>query len=142
MTGAVQEEELNAPETTGNRISMIKTEANKLRSEAGGKARSAAEEGKGKAIENLGSVSQATREAAAKLKGSPAEPLADYVTSAANSIEKFATRMQSKSVDDIIDDARELVRRSPVLVIAAAVAAGFVVSRFMKATSREDDWRA
>lgn len=125
-----------------DRLATIKAEATKLKSEASTKARSAAEEGKSKAAETLGSVSSATREAAGKLKGTQAEPLANVINSAADSVESFAQRMREKSVDEIIDDTREMVRRSPVLIIAVAAAAGFLVSRFLKATRRDDDIEA
>ncbi len=121
-----------------DRLATIKAEAGKLKTEASTKARSAAEEGKTKAAETLGSVSHVTREAADKLKGTQAEPLANIINSAADSVESFAQRMREKSVDDIIDDTRELVRRSPVLVIAVAAAAGFIVSRFLKASRGSD----
>ena len=126
-----------APPKT-DRLATIKAEAGKLKTEASTKARSAAEEGKTKAAETLGSVSHVTREAADKLKGTQAEPLANIINSAADSVESFAHRMREKSVDDIIDDTRELVRRSPVLVIAVAAAAGFIVSRFLKASRGSD----
>ncbi|MBB4630520.1 hypothetical protein [Sphingosinicella soli] len=122
-----------------DRLASIKAEAGKLKSEASTKARSAAEEGKTRAAETLGSVSHATREAADKLKGTQAEPLANIINSAADSVESFAQRMREKSVDDIIDDTREMVRRSPVLVIAAAAAAGFIISRFFKASRSNDN---
>ena len=119
----------------------MKQEVVKLKVEAGSKARSAAEEGKSKAADTLSSVSRATREAAEKLKGSEVDMLAPYVESAADSIDGFADRMREKSVDDLVDDVRELVRRSPVLVIGIAAVAGFLVSRFLRSSSRrDDDW--
>ena len=135
---ATTEVEANPP---APRSAKIKAEVSKLKGEAGSKARSAAEEGKTKAAETLTSVSRATREAAEKMKGSQAEPFAGYVESAAESIDRFADRMRSRSVDDLVDDVREMVRRSPVLVIGIAAAAGFVLSRFLRASSRrDDDW--
>jgi ElaB/YqjD/DUF883 family membrane-anchored ribosome-binding protein len=121
--------------------SAVKAEVSRLKTETAGKARSAAEEGKTKAAETLASVSQATRDAAAKLKGGEAAAIADYVERAADSIDDFADRMRMRSVDDLIDDAREIVRRSPVVVIAVAAAAGFLLSRFLRSSAREqDDW--
>lgn len=125
---------------SGARYSRIKDEAGRLKGEAATKARSAAEEGKAKAAETLGNVSQATRDAAEKLRGGRAEPIADYINSAADSIDGFAQRMQSKSVDDLIEDTREIVRRSPVVAIAIAAAAGFVISRFLRAAPVDDGY--
>lgn len=121
-----------------DRFGKLRSEATRLKSEAGVKARSAAEEGKFKAADTLGNVSQATRDAAEKLKGGNADALAGLVATAADSIEGFAKRMREKSVDDMIDDTREMIRRSPVVVIAVAAAVGFLVSRFLKATNRDE----
>jgi ElaB/YqjD/DUF883 family membrane-anchored ribosome-binding protein len=122
---------------SGDRYAKVKAEAGKLKDQAGGKARSAAEEGKMKAAETLGSVSRATREAAEKMRGSQADPLAGYVSGAADAIDSFARRMNEKSIEEMVDDAREIVRRSPVLFIGIAAGVGFLLSRFLKATSRE-----
>ena len=40
---------------------------------------------------------------------------------------------RSKSVDDLLDSARELVRKSPGVAIGAAAAVGFVVARLLTA---------
>src|SRR3546814_17651609 len=54
---------------SGDRYAKVKAEAGKLKDQAGGKARSAAEAGKMKAAETLGSVSRAPRTAAEKRRG-------------------------------------------------------------------------
>jgi ElaB/YqjD/DUF883 family membrane-anchored ribosome-binding protein len=115
----------------------VRAKAGEIRAEAGARARTAAEEGKAKAAETLSSVSEAARNAADKLKGTKAEPFSGYVESAADSISGLASKIDSRSVDDLVDDVREMVRRSPVIAIGAAALAGFVISRFLKATTRE-----
>src|SRR3546814_13850477 len=69
--------------------------------------------------------------------GSQADPLAGYVSGAADAIDSFARRMNEKSIEEMVDDAREIVRGSPVLFIGIAAGVGFLLSRFLKATSRE-----
>ncbi len=123
--------------TKAERFARIKSEAGRLKDEAGDKARSAAEGGKSKAAKTLISVSGVARDAAEKLKSGKAEPVAAYVTDAADAIDRFANRMNEKSVDDMVDDARDVVRRSPVIAIGIAAAAGFALSRFLRSTSRD-----
>lgn len=117
-----------------DRLAKVKGEASRLRGEAGTRARGAAEEGKVKASETLGSLARSTRDAAGQFSGTQAEPLTQYINSAADSLESLARRIDEKSVDELLDDAREMVRRSPAIAIGAAVAAGFVLSRFLKAS--------
>jgi hypothetical protein len=44
----------------------------------------------------------------------------------------FAGRVRDKSVDDIIDDTRDIVRRSPAVAIAAAAVVGFALIRVVR----------
>ncbi|MBV7256562.1 hypothetical protein KCG44_07160 [Pacificimonas sp. WHA3] len=128
-------------EGTGNdgRRDRIKGEASRLAGEVGTKARGAAEEGKAKAAETIGSLAKSTRDAAKQFEGTQAAALTGYVETAADSIEKFGRTLDEKSVDELVDDVREMVRRSPAIAIGAAAAVGFMISRFMKATDRADD---
>ncbi len=124
-------------ETGGtSRREQIKGKASEYASQAGTKARSAAEEGKTKAAETVNSLAQSTRDAAKQFEGTQAAILTGYVASAADGIERFGKTLDNKSVDELLDDAREMVRRSPAIAIGAAAAVGFLISRFMKATDR------
>ena len=114
----------------------LRNEANRIMSDAAGRARSAAEEGKAKASETVSNLAKSTRDAAAQFRGTQAEPLVGYMTSAADSVEKFASTLDQKQVDELIDDFKTMVRKSPAIAIGAAAAVGFAVSRFMKASER------
>lgn len=122
--------------TNGTQRIRLKDEANRLASEAGSKAREAANEGKTKAASTLSQLAQSTRDAGRQFEGTEAAPLTGYVDSAADGIENFARTLDKKTVDDIVDDVREMVRRSPAIAIGAAAFVGFAISRFAKATER------
>ena len=94
-------------------------------SDAAGRARSAAEEGKAKASETVSNLAKSTRDAAEQFRGTQAEPLVGYMTSAADSVEKFASTLDQKQVDDLLDDFKTMVRKSPAIAIGAAAAVGF-----------------
>ncbi|MGB3724110.1 MAG: hypothetical protein WA979_14990 [Pacificimonas sp.] len=115
---------------------QARTKASEYAQQAGGKARGAAEEGKAKAAETIGGLAKSTRDAAKQFEGTQAAMLTGYVASAADGIEKFGKSLDDKSIDELIDDAREMVRRSPAIAIGAAAAVGFLISRFVKATDR------
>lgn len=114
----------------------VKDGANKLTAQATERARGAAEEGKAQASQTVRSLASSTREAAKQFEGTQAEMLTSYITGAADSIDSFAGQLDEKSVDELLDDFRELVRRSPAIAIGAAATVGFMISRFAKATER------
>ncbi|MBZ6379970.1 MULTISPECIES: hypothetical protein [Pacificimonas] len=117
----------------------VKDQANKLAGDAATRARSAAEEGKAKASETVRNLAASTRDAANQFKGTQAEPLTQYVNGAADSIEQFASTLDEKTVDELLDDLRVMVRKSPAIAIGAAAAVGFALSRFAKASERAFD---
>ncbi|MEM8826816.1 MAG: hypothetical protein AAGD40_07845 [Pseudomonadota bacterium] len=130
-------------QTSGGRSEEFKAkakeQASKLASDASTKARGAAEEGKAKAAQTVNSLAQSTRDAARQFEGTQAEALVGYATTAADSIDQFGRMLDEKSVDELLDDAREIVRRSPAIAIGAAAMVGFAISRFAKATERAFD---
>ena len=119
---------------SGEQPARLKDQARQTASKAGSKARSAAEEGKSKASETIKNVAASTRDAASQFEDTQAAPLTSYVNSAADRIEQFGNTIDEKSVDELLDDLREMVRRSPAIAVGAATAVGFALSRFAKAT--------
>ncbi len=66
----------------------------------------------------------------------------DYARRAAGAIENAANSLASKDPDELIDDTREFVRKSPGIALAGAAVVGFVLARLIKSglpASREDD---
>lgn len=90
-------------------------------------------EGKAQVKSTLDGVAEVVRDIATKLEGNGAAPLAKYVRNAANTVAGWADTVEHKSVDDLLGDTRTLVRTSPALAVGVAVAAGFVVSRIVRA---------
>jgi ElaB/YqjD/DUF883 family membrane-anchored ribosome-binding protein len=99
------------------------------------KARDYAEQGKARASEGLDSVAKMIGDGAAQIDGALGGVYGDYVRRAAGAVSDFSDTLRDKDVDELIDDARDLVRRSPAIAIGAAAAAGFVLARIIKAGS-------
>ncbi len=89
-------------------------------------------EGKAQVSSTLGGLAEAVRDVAAKLDGNGAGPLAKYVHNAADTVAGWSDAVERKSVDDLVGDARTLVRTSPALAVGLAVTAGFVVARVVR----------
>lgn len=90
-------------------------------------------EGKTQVSSTLGGLAEAVRDIAAKLDGNGAAPLAKYVHDAADTVSGWSETVERKSVDELLDDTRTLVRTSPALAVALAVAGGFVAARIVRA---------
>ena len=56
-----------------------------------------------------------------------------YARVAADRVQGFSSAIDDKSVDDLIADARELVRKSPAVAVGVAAGVGFVVARLLTA---------
>lgn len=56
----------------------------------------------------------------------------DYARSASKSMQDAASSLDEKSLDDLGEDAKEFVRKSPGLAVGMAVAAGFLFGRVFK----------
>lgn len=87
---------------------------------------------KAQVASTLSGLAETVRDMATKLDGNGAAPLAGYIHSAADSVAGWATSVEHKSVDELVDDARSLVRANPALAVALAVTTGFVVARIAR----------
>lgn len=110
----------------------IREEAGKLGSQAAERARNLAGEGKEKATGALDEVAKMMHSAAADVDERLGPDYGRYARSAADGISGFAETLRAKEIDDLIDDATALVKKSPVVAIGAAAAVGFVLARLIK----------
>ncbi|HPU15066.1 MAG TPA: hypothetical protein PK808_03200 [Polymorphobacter sp.] len=104
-----------------------------LGSQAADRLHDAAQDGKVRADAMLEGVALAVTEFADRIDGDT--QVARLARSAADTVSGWSAAMQSKSVDDLVEDSRAAVRQSPVLAIGLAVAAGFALTRFLKAST-------
>lgn len=109
--------------------------ASDLKEQAGDKARAYAVEGKTRASEGLDSVARLIEEQAANLDDKLGGAYGDYARRASTLVSDFSDTLREKDVDELVDDARELVRKSPAIAIGAAAAVGFAIARIVKAGS-------
>src|SRR3546814_7584251 len=56
----------------------------------------------------------------------------DYARYAAEAIAGAATALDNEDIDDLVNEARDFVRKSPAVAIGAAAIAGFVLMRLVK----------
>ena len=60
----------------------------------------------------------------------------DYARHAATAIENAANSLAAKDPDELIDDTRNFVRKSPGVALAGAAVVGFALARLIKSGPR------
>ena len=54
---------------------------------------------------------------------------------ASRSLQDASTRLEQKSVEELSEDARELVRKSPGLAVGIAAVGGFLLARLFRGSN-------
>lgn len=83
-------------------------------------------------IENLAKTASA---AAEELQDKDTLGISHYISDIAESLSAFATSMRGKSAEEMLQHAGRLARENPALFVTGSVAAGFGLSRFLRASS-------
>lgn len=107
-------------------------EAKAYGQEAKIKGKELATEGKVKTSEGLRSLSRTISENAYQVDEKLGAKYGEYARSASSALEDYATKLDQKSVDDLVGDGREFVRKSPGTAIGIAAIAGFMLSRMFR----------
>ena len=110
----------------------------KLQSQAGEKVRGFAEMGIERAGGALDQLAQMLTDAAGQVDGKLGAQYGQYARTAAEQVQGFSASVRDKNVDELLDDARSLVRKSPAVAIGAGAAVGFVVARLIQSTIDAD----
>jgi hypothetical protein len=94
-----------------------------------------AEGGKLELLRNIVTIAGIVREVTTQVQSLGVEPFAGYATQAADLVDDLHDMVRDKSVEALVEDGRDLVRRQPEIAIAAAVILGFIGARIVKARS-------
>lgn len=104
-----------------------------LRGQAGEKARRFADDGKARATGALDELAKMLADAADQVEDRLGGQFGQYARGAADNVQGFSATLNEKSVEDLIEIARDFVRKSPAAAIGIATALGFVVARLASA---------
>jgi len=117
---------------TDRLVSKVRDQVSDLRGQAGGKLRGFADDGKTRATGLLDDFSEVIDDAARSIDQRFGADYGEYAHSAAGAVSSFADKVRNKSVDDIVDDTRDFIRKSPGIAIGIAAVAGFALMRLVK----------
>lgn len=121
-------------------MEKVRSGSDKLSEQAAGKARDFVGQGIERSAEALANVSKLVGDTASGLDERLGEEYGDYARRAAETIENTANKLASKDPDELIDDTREFIRKSPGVALAGAAIVGFALARLVKSgLSRDDD---
>lgn len=125
----------------GGLMNTVKSGSDKLSAQAAGKARDFVGQGIERSAEAIANVSRLIGDTASGLDDRLGEEYGTYARRAAETLESTANRLAAKDPDELIDDTREFIRRSPGVALAGAAIAGFAIARLVKSglSFGEDD---
>ena len=118
---------------------QVRSGSEKLAGQAADKARGLVAQGIERSSEALGNVSKLVSDTAEGLDERLGEEYGDYARKAATAIDNAATSLAAKDADDLIDDTRTFVRKSPGVALAGAAVIGFALVRLVKSGLGEID---
>lgn len=113
-------------------VAKARAGGSKLADQAADKTRGLVGQGLERSSEALASVSKLVGDTAAGLDDRLGTEYGDYARRAAGAIEGAANSLASKSPDQLIDDTRDFVKKSPGIALAGAAVIGFVLTRLVK----------
>jgi ElaB/YqjD/DUF883 family membrane-anchored ribosome-binding protein len=111
---------------------QVRTRGDDWTSEAKTKATELAHEGKARATEALSGLGRLVGENAATIDERLGSQYGDYARSASQSLQSTAAKLEQKSVEQLGEDAREMVRKSPAAAVGLAALAGFLLARIFR----------
>jgi len=160
VTGAMETDTSNAtrskarkPRSTGSRsasagtgtagstalMDKVRSGGGKLSDEAAGKARDLLGQGIERSAEALANVSKLVGDTASGLDDRLGGEYGDYARKAAETLESTANRLAAKDPDELIDDTRNFIRKSPGVALAGAAIVGFALARLVKSGFSRDE---
>jgi len=119
-------------EATDRLVTTVRDQVSTLRGQAGEKFRAYADDGKGRATGLLDDFSAVITDAAKSIDERLGEDYGGYAHRAAGAVSNFSERVRGKTVDELLDDGKEIVRKSPAIAIAAAAVIGFALIRIVR----------
>lgn len=111
---------------------QVKDGASKFQQQAVDKIQSLAGDGKAKAGSALDQVAQLLNDAAGQVDEKLGSQYGQYARSAADTVTSLSGAIKEKDVEELLDDARAFVTKSPAVAIGVAAAVGFALARVIQ----------
>jgi hypothetical protein len=127
--GAVEQVKQKAADVTRAITNTLRDEAERL-----------FDEQKGKAASKVGRYGKMIHQVAHALRAVKADPVAELVDSAGGRVEGLTDYLEERNLAQVLEDAGEVARRHPGMMIGGMFLTGLALARFLKASeSRQED---
>ena len=113
-------------------VGKVREGRDKLAGTAADKTRGLVGQGLERGSEALANVSKLVGGTAEGIEERLGAEYGDYARKAATAIDDIANKLASKNPDELIDDTRDFVRKSPGVALAGAAIVGFALARLVK----------
>lgn len=123
---------------TGGVAGQLRGQVSELRDQAGERIRDFAQSGKGRATDALDELSKVVGETAETIDERLGAQYGEYARKAADAVATFSDTLRRKEVDELYEDVREAVRKSPAVAVGIAAVVGFTLVRLVKAGLEDD----
>lgn len=138
-TGSANEEQMIMADSRSGRssgrdavIDKVRSGGSRLADQAAEKTRGFVGQGLERGSEALANVSKLVGDTASGLDERLGSEYGDYARKAAGAIEDAANKLAAKDADELIEDTRAFVRKSPGVALAGAAVVGFALARLLK----------
>lgn len=118
--------------TKDKALATIKDGRDKVATEAAGKARGLVGDGLARSSDMIGNAAKLVGDTASSLDERLGEEYGDYARRASTYLSDTARSLAEKDPDELIDDTRDFVRRSPAIALAGAAIIGFALARLVQ----------
>ncbi len=114
-------------------VSGVKSQVSSLTDQATTKAREYADQGKERATSALDGFAEVINDAARSVDERLGSQYGEYAHRAAGAVTSLSQNLRGKTVDQLLEDSRSAVRKSPGIAIGTAAVLGFALVRLVKA---------
>lgn len=124
--------------SSGGVRGMLSNASGKVREQAGSKARSFVGQGLETGGTTLTNLSQIVNDTVGQIEEKLGPQYGDYARTASQALDRYAQALTNKDPDELVDDVRSFVRKSPGVALGAAAVVGFGLVRILKAGIEEN----
>ena len=120
-------------------MDRVRSGTDKLSGQAADKARDFLRQGMSRGAEAIANIATLVGDTAGGIDENIGEDYGNYARRASESLRDISDRLASKDPDELIDDTRQFVRKSPAIALAGAAIVGFALARVVKAGFSNND---
>ena len=119
-------------------VGQVRDQVSNLRDQATGKAREFAEGGKDRTTQLLDDLSEIIHDAARSIDDRLGDQYGEYAHRAGDTVANLAGNLRQKTLEDLVEGTRSIVRKSPAVTVGTAALLGFVLVRLVKSGLEAD----